>query len=260
MEYVNVQGIKIPALGFGTWQLTGQKCVKSVKSALKMGYRNIDTAQIYGNEAEIGSVILESGIKREDIFLTTKIWSSNLRYGNVISSVEESLEKLKTDYVDLLLIHWPNPSIPLEGTLKAMCELKEVGKVKNIRVSNFGTDLIKKAQKMSEAPIICDQVEYHPFLYVNDLLNYCQKENIMLTAYSPLARGRIIGNSVLKETGEKYGKSVSQVTLRWLIQQKNVSAIPKASSREHQEENFNIFDFKLTKEDMKRISDLSRDD
>lgn len=257
MKHVEVQDERIPALGLGTWQLTGEECVKSVREALDTGYRHIDTAQAYDNEAEVGQAIQESNVSRDDIWLTTKIWRSNFQPDRVISSFHESLEKLQTEYVDLLLIHWPHESVPVEDTLEAMASLVDDGKVKNIGVSNFTTPLLQKAIQESEKPLLTDQVEYHPFLNQDALLEKCRENDIMLTAYSPLARGEVVENETLGEIGERYSKTAAQVALRWLIQQENVAAIPKASSRDHLEQNFEIFDFKLSKDEMNRIHEMT---
>jgi len=257
MDYVVVQGGKVPALGFGTWELLGEDCRKAVLSALDLGYRHIDTAQIYMNEDKVGRAIQESGVKREDLFLTTKVWLSNLAYGDVLKSVGESLRKLRTDYVDLLLIHWPYDKIPLSETLGAMNKLQEAGKAVHVGVSNFPVEWLMKAQEASKTPVFCDQVEYHPFLSQKTLLDYCQKDHILLTAYSPLLRGGVAGNEKLSEIGGKYEKTAFQVALRWLIQQKNVAAIPKAKSRKHQQENIGIFDFELTAREMREIFALA---
>ncbi len=257
MRYLNIRGEKIPKIGFGTWQIKGKKCKESVKDALEIGYRHIDTAQYYENEKEVGKGIEESPINRKEIFLTTKVWRTNLAYKDVLKTTKKSLKKLNTDYLDLLLIHWPNNKIDLEETLDAMAELKDEGFIKNLGVSNFTLNLLKDAQNKSKEPIFCDQVEYHPFISHNDLLEFCQKNDIMLTAYSPLARGKVLGNEVLEEIGKKYGKTETQVSLRYLIQQKNVVAIPKASNPQHRKENIDIFDFELSSGEMEKIANLS---
>lgn len=256
MEYVTVHGENIPVLGFGTWQISGSGATKSIKNALEIGYRHIDTAQMYDNEKNVGQAIAEANIGREDIFLTTKIRRTNLHYDEVMETFGTSLEKLQTDYVDLLLIHWPNENIPLEETLDAMNELKENGKVNHIGVSNFTVQLMKKAKKISDSPLFGNQVEYHPFLPQREVLNYCQEHDLILTAYSPLSRGKVLTNETLKKIGDKYGKTPAQVTLRWHVQQENVIAIPKAQQRHHQEENIDIFDFQLTQKEMQKISNL----
>lgn len=260
MEYVELQDEQIPALGFGTWQLEDENCVKGVKTALEKGYRHIDTAQAYGNEKQVGKAIEESDVEREEIWLTTKLWRDNLNRENLKESVEESLEKLRTDYVDLLLIHWPFEQIDLKAVLQEMDELVDEGKVRNIGISNFLANQMDEAQEYSEHHLLTNQVEYHPFLSQDAILDKCREMDMMLTAYSPIARGDVIGNETLKEIGEKYGKSEVQVSLRWLIQQDNVAAIPKATSEEHISQNLDIFDFELSEEEMERISELSRND
>lgn len=260
MEYVELQDEKIPALGFGTWQLKGQDCVEGVKTALELGYRHIDTAQAYGNEDKVGQGIQESDVDREDIWLTTKVWRDNLNRKDLKQSVEESLERLQTDHVDLLLIHWPFEEIDLEAVLAEMDELVEEGKARNIGISNFTPEQMERAQQLSEHELLTNQVEYHPFLEQDEIKEKCGEQNMMLTAYSPIARGDVIGNETLQEIGENYGKSEVQVALRWLIQQDNVAAIPKATSRDHIQQNLEIFDFELSEEEMETISELARED
>lgn len=257
MEFINVKGLQIPALGFGTWQLTGDDCAQGVQTALELGYRHIDTAQIYENEAEVGKGIARSGIGRSEVFLTTKIWISNFRAPDVHSSFNESLRKLQTDYVDLLLMHWPNPEVDLAETLGALQELKDAGKVRAMGVSNFPVALMKSAVEELGFDIACNQVEYHVMLSQKPVLEYAQSHDMMLTAYSPLARGNLEKNATMRNVAHKHGKSVSQVALRWLIEQRNVAAIPKASSEPHIRTNFDIFDFTLDAEDKKQIDGLS---
>jgi 2,5-diketo-D-gluconate reductase B len=257
MEYVELQEEKIPAIGLGTWQLT-ENCAESVENAINMGYIHIDTAQAYGNEAEVGEGIQNAETDRDDIWLTTKVWRDNLNKEDLKKSVEESLEKLKTDYVDLLLIHWPFPEMDLEEVLAEMDEVVEEGKARNIGISNFTAEQTHKAQEISNHDLLTNQVEYHPFLNQDEVLEECRTQDMMLTAYSPLARGDVIGNETLQEIGENYGKSEVQVALRWLIQQENICAIPKATSAEHQEANLDIFDFELSESEMEEISDLAK--
>lgn len=259
MEYVNVKGEEVPKIGLGTWQLT-EHCVESVKYALNNGYRHVDTAQVYGNEEKVGTGIQEADVDREDIWLTTKVWRDNLNKQSLKASVEESLEKLKTDYVDLLLIHWPFAEMNQEEVLKQLNELVEEGKARNIGISNYTPEGMEEAYKQSETELLTNQVEYHPFLNQDAVLEKCQELEMMLTAYSPLARGEIIGNKTLKQIGDKYGKSEAQVALRWLTQQQNVAAIPKASSKQHIDANLDIFDFQLTEQEQKKISELARNE
>lgn len=258
MKYFKIQNERVPALGFGTWQIKGQDAFKTIKNSLEAGYRLIDTAQRYGNEDKVGKAIQESDVDREDIFLITKLWRDKLRYKDVLKAFEKSLKRLKTDYVDLLLIHWPNNNVPLKETLDAMGELQEEGVVKHIGVSNFTGELLQKAQMASSTPIFANEVEYHPFLAQDDLLDHCRKTDTLFISYSPLARGRITKSDEIQEIAEKHGKTPFQVTLRWHLQQENVVPIPKAANRKHQKENFNIFDFQLSDEEMNEIFALGK--
>jgi 2,5-diketo-D-gluconate reductase B len=257
MKYLHVKDARVPALGFGTFEITGSQCVEMVRYALEVGYRHIDTAQVYENEAEVGKALRESGIDRREIFLTTKVWMDNLPYSDVKRSTEESLRRLNTEYVDLLLIHWPNDAVPVAATLEAMQELKAQDKIRHIGVSNFTVALLKKAIEVHSADLLCNQVEYHPFLSQRPVLDYLYTQKMMLTAYSPLARGEVVRDSTLKRIGQNYGKSPAQVALRWLLQQDAVAAIPKAASREHCRSNFQIFDFSLSDEEMAAIDKLT---
>ncbi len=253
MEYVTVQDTEIPALGLGTWRMKGPTCRRAVATALELGYRHIDTAQAYGNEQQVGAAISQSGIDREELFLTTKLAGSNRDHDSVIESTRESLDKLETDYADLLLIHQPNSTTPLEETIGAMDELVEEGRVKHIGVSNFGIERLHAAREHADAPILTNQVQYHPFWDQTTLLDYCQIHDLMLTAYSPLAHGGAVRDSLLNEVGARYDKTPAQVALRWLVQQENVSTIPKSTNPEHLEANLQIFDFELSSEEMRSI-------
>jgi len=256
MEHLTLQDVTVPRIGLGTWALRGRQCTETVLTALDMGYRHIDTAQMYGNEAEIGTALSDTGISREDIFLTTKILESNLRRDSVLRSVEDSLRQLRTEYVDLLLIHWPSRSVPIPETIRAMNALQENGKVKHIGVSNFSVSQTREAQEASEAPLFTNQVEYHPMENREALRRFCREHEMMLTAYSPLAKGRVNRNRTLKEIGSRHGKSAAQAALRWLIRQSNVVAIPKAASRDHLMENLDLFDFELSDEEIREINAL----
>jgi diketogulonate reductase-like aldo/keto reductase len=249
-------GSSMPALGMGTYLLKDKACIEATRTALRVGYRHIDTAQIYGNEAEVGTGIQESDVSRSDIFLTTKVWTDKFHQGDLEKSVDESLVKLKTDYVDLLLLHWPNPAVPLAETLEAINRVLKAGKTKAIGVSNFTVALMEEAVKLSEAPIVNNQVEYHVLLSQKAVLGFAIPHNIAITAYSPLAQGRLREQPILEEIGKKYGKTAPQVALRWLAQQHNVAAIPKASSEKNLKLNFEIFDFALSEEDLQKINTL----
>lgn len=256
MHFQTIQGDRVPSLGLGTYRLTGRTCREAVKEALELGYRHVDTAQAYDNEEDVGRGIQETDVDRSELFVTTKVWMSNLAPDRVRSSTEESLKKLKLDYVDLLLIHWPSDEVPLEKTLDAMLALKDDGKTRHIGVSNFTADLVRRT--LDHAPIFCNQVEYHPFLSQDALRELAVEPDFLLTAYSPIARGRVSDDKTLKEIAESHGKTPVQITLRWLIQQRNVAAIPKAASPEHRRSNFDIFDLELTEEEMDRIFSLGR--
>lgn len=258
MQYKTIQGIDVPEIGLGTYKLHDRECAKVVRMALDVGYRHIDTAQMYKNEREVGEALKISNVSRDDIFLTTKIWHTNLDSEDVLQSTEQSLRNLDTPYVDLLLIHWPNEQHDLRKTIESMLVLRDQGKALNIGVSNFPLHLLKKVNDEIRAPIFCDQVEYHPFLDQLDLLDYAIEKDILLTAYSPLAQGGVAEDENLIEISKKYDKTPSQVALRWLIEQENVVAIPKASSREHLEANIDIFDFFLEDEDFDRIDNLNK--
>ncbi len=256
MEYQTIKGEKVPSLGLGTYRLTGEACERAVERGLQVGYRHLDTAQMYGNESEVGRGIEGSGVDRSEIFLTTKVWPSDFAHDRVIRKTRESLKKLGTDYVDLLLMHWPGDGVPLGETLGAMRELQEEGGVLHIGVSNFSPSLVEEATEHAE--VFCNQVRYHPYRDQNALRDQAQKLDYLLTAYTPLSRGGVQDDATLREIGETHAKTATQVALRWLVQQHKVSAIPKATSEEHLKENLDVFDFELSREEMDRISSLSR--
>lgn len=256
MIHRTIQDVDVPALGFGTWQLRGAACRAGVAHALDIGYRHIDTAEMYGNEADVGRGLQDAGVDRDDVFLTTKVWHTNLQPEAVRASAEDSLRKLQTEYVDLLLIHWPNESVPLEATLDALRALQTAGKTRHIGVSNFPSALMRRA--LDHTPLLCNQVEYHPFLAQNRLLEMARTHGFLLTAYSPLAKGRVLRDGTLQAIGEKHDRSPAQIVLRWLLQQEPVAAIPKAARRTHREANVDVFDFTLTDEEMAHVHDLAR--
>lgn len=256
MEHLKLNGTRVPKLGFGTWQLTGDACAESVQDALELGYRHIDTAQMYENEQQVGRGIAASGIARDDIFLTTKVWWDNLDHDRCIASTEASLSRLGTDYVDLLLIHWPSPDVPLAESLDAMQELQRDGKARHLGVSNFTPELLEEAVR--RAPVVCNQVEYHPFLGQDDVLSAVRENGMMLTAYSPLAQGEVNDDPVLAEIASNHGATPAQVALRWLTRQDRVAAIPKAASAEHRRANLASLDLELDSDEMRRVSDLDR--
>ena len=258
IETIEVQGTSVPRLGFGTWQIEGSEATEAVRDALEIGYRQIDTARAYENEAEVGEGLAQSGVDRGEIFLTTKVFPGDFEPDALKAAAEDSLRSLKTDYLDLLLLHWPDDSVPLERTLQALVELQEAGRIRHLGVSNFPAGLL--AEALAQAPVFCDQVEYHPFLGQDRLLKLARANDVLVTAYSPLAHGRVPDDATLKEIGEAHGKTAGQVALRWLLDQPGVSPIPKASSHERRVENFEVFDFSLSDEERERIDALPKND
>jgi 2,5-diketo-D-gluconate reductase B len=256
MIHLEVFGRRVPALGFGTFELPGAECEEGVLDALAVGYRHIDTAAAYRNEREVGRAIAASGVPREEIFLTTKVWRGELAYEQALRAARQSLERLGTDYVDLLLIHWPVEEVPLADTLRALRELAEAGVTRLIGVSNFPPGLLARAVEL--APVACVQVEYHPHLGQHRLLEIVRRHGLFLTAYSPLGRGRVPGDPELARIGRAHGKSAAQVALRWLVQQDRVAAIPKATTAAHRRANFEIFDFELSPQEVASIDAMER--
>lgn len=250
-------GLKLPKIGLGTWENTGETGAQAVQAALDLGYRHVDTAQVYGNEGAVGEGIRSSDVDREDVIVTTKIWRANLGYDDVLDSVAKSLERLGLEYVDLLLIHFPHPRRSLAETLSAMAELRTGGAVNHLGVANFTRAQLEEARTIADAPIVTNQVQYHPLIDQSRLQRYCAAEDVILTAYSPLARGALVGDELLADIGIGYDKSAAQVALRWLVQQDGVVTIPKATSRTHLEENLDVFDFSLSDADRARIRNRS---
>jgi diketogulonate reductase-like aldo/keto reductase len=246
---------EIPAVGLGTWSLRDEECTRIVKTALKLGYRHIDTAELYGNEEDIGKAIKD--FDRFRIFITSKVRVENLRYDNVIKACSRSLDALGTSYLDLYIIHWPSDEVPLEETLKAFRTLLDEGKIKSAGVSNFDRSLLKTALETADFPITVNQVEFHPYRYRKGLLDFCKDSGIVVTAYSPLGVGKLLQDTAINEVAARYNKTAAQVCLRWSLQ-KGVVVIPKASSEEHLKENLDIFDWSLTEKDVKKLDSLAR--
>ena len=255
-QAVEANGARIPLLGLGTWDLRGKTCARMVEGAIGLGYRHIDTAAMYGNEAAVGEGLRASGVARDEVFITTKVWSSDLRARDFERSTKESLAKLKLSNVDLLLIHWPNPSIPLKETIGALCKMKREGLARHVGVSNFTLALIAEAVKLSTEPLVDNQIECHPYLDQSKVIAASRKAGMTVTAYSPIARGRVAGDAVLARIGKAHGKTAAQVCLRYLVQH-DVVVIPRTSRPERLKENFEIFDFKLTPAEMKEIAGLA---
>jgi len=254
VDYIEIQGDRVPAIGFGTWQLAGDAAREGVRHALELGYRHIDTAQAYGNEAEVGRAIKESGVARDEVFITTKLRREELAGDRVGPVTDESLRRLDSGYIDLLLIHWPSEEVPLKVTLDAMVEQQEAGKVRHIGVSNFRTSLLNEA--MAHTRIFTDQVPYQPGRTQRGLCEVARTEDVLLTAYSPL-RGRGVADETIEAIAAEHGKTAAQVVLRWLVQQPNVSPIPRSANPDHRAANLDIFDFSLTDDDMARIHALA---
>jgi diketogulonate reductase-like aldo/keto reductase len=259
MQIVEANGARIPAIGLGTMTLKENVCVDIVSAALRGGYRHLDTAQMYGNEREVGEGMRASGVKRDDVFLTTKVWHNRLAAGDLERSVDESLERLKLPQVDLLLIHWPNAAIPLRETLGALAKVKRAGLTKHIGVANFTVALIEEAVRLSDEPLVTNQIEVHPFIDRTKVIAACRRHGISVTAYCPLARGKVPGNPTIERIAKAHGKSAGQVALRWLVQQ-GIIPIPRTAKTERLEENLAVFDFTLAPAEMSEIGALARPD
>jgi diketogulonate reductase-like aldo/keto reductase len=247
----------IPALGLGTWALRGTECAKAVEGALALGYRHIDTAAMYGNEREVGQGLRAAGVQRDHVFITTKVWSSDIGAGDLQRSAEASVARLQIPIVDLLLIHWPNPSIPLKESIAALCYAKRGGLTRHIGVSNFSVELLRQAVGLSSEPIIANQCECHPRHDQTPLIEECNRLGVVFVSYRPLGKGALARDPLLARIAAAHGKSAAQVALRWHIQL-GLVAIPKAARREHLAENFAIFDFALSEKEMEEISAMGR--
>jgi 2,5-diketo-D-gluconate reductase B len=256
MRSLEIQGTTVPKLGFGTWQIEGPECQEAVEDALAIGYRHIDTARAYGNEEHVGRGIAAAGVPRNEFFLTTKIAREEYAPDELRRAAEDSLEKLQVKCIDLLLLHWPNPDFALEETLGALVGLRDDGLILHLGVSNFPAGLLREA--LTVAPVFADQVEFHPFLGQDELVDFAAEKDFMVTAYSPLARGKVPEDPTLREIGEAHGKTAGQVALRWLLDKPQVATIPKASSHERRVENFEVFDFELNDDERARIEALPK--
>lgn len=248
-------GNELPSIGLGTWKLEGSKCTEVIKKALETGYNHIDTAEMYGNESEIGVALDRHDIDREKLFITSKVWPDNADKESMINSCKNSIKKLKSKYLDLYLLHWPRKDVDLQEVFASFKKLIEEEKIKSAGVSNFTIKHLKealKAAKKHHIDITVNQVEFHPGLFQRELLEFCQKQGIQIVAYSPIGRGELLRDKTLQYIAKKHEKSVAQVSLRWALQ-KGLVIIPKSSSEKHLIENLNLFDFELDKEDMDSI-------
>ncbi|GAA0317004.1 aldo/keto reductase [Psychrobacter aestuarii] len=252
----------IPVLGLGTWQSTGQDCIDVVSKALQMGYEHIDTAQAYDNEKEVGEGIKQSGVARDKFFLTTKIFPDDLKFQpeKLKAAAQRSLENLDTDYVDLLLLHWPDDRVPLSETIPALCELQKQGLTKHIGVSNFNIAHLTEAQKYADVPLVVNQVEFHPFIKQNTLQAFLNNHHILLEAYSPLARGDVFDNEVLKEIADAHGVNAAQISLAWILSDKDRVAIPKTANPDHLQGNLDAASITLSDDEIEKINSLARAD
>jgi len=261
MQVVESKGARIPIIGLGTMRMKEDTCVRIVAAALKLGYRHLDTAQMYGNEREVGeglkAGLAQAGLKREDVFLTTKVWWEKFAPGDLEKSVDESLAKLGVPWVDLLLLHWPNPKVPYGDTLNALAKVKRAGLTKHVGVANNTVALLEQAVKLSPEPIVTNQIEVHPFLDQSKILFACKRHGIPVTAYCPIGRGKAPGNEVLDRIGKKYNKTAAQISLRWLVQQ-GIIVIPGTSKEERLKENYSIFDFSLSDQEMAEVGALKK--
>jgi diketogulonate reductase-like aldo/keto reductase len=259
MKIIERSGARIPAIGLGTFRLDDETSPGIVRKAIECGYRHIDTARMYGNEKGVGQGIRDSGIDRDELFVTTKIWWSDIGRSSLVPTAVKALVDLQMEQVDLLLIHWPNPDIPLEESIAALNEARTKGLTKHIGVANFTSTMMDEAQKMSEAPLVCNQVEYHPTLSQDAILAACKRNDMALVAYSPIGQGGdLLQNAEIVRIAEKHGKTPAQVVLRWEIEQDGVAAIPRTSNPDRLAENIDVFDFELTDDDRNLMERMTR--
>jgi 2,5-diketo-D-gluconate reductase B len=258
MDTITAHGLRMPKLGLGTWRLAGAQCTEAVEGALSRGFRHIDTAQMYGNEDAVGDALAATSVPRSDIHVTTKVWWDSLVPDAMRRAIETSLRRLRTNYVDLYLIHWPSPTMDLPAALATMASFREQGLARNIGVSNFPVALLKRAVEEIEAPICCNQVEYHVLLDQSKVLSYLRSKNMALTAYCPLAQGRLADYRELAGIAHKHGVTTAQVALKWLLDQEGVAAIPKASRAASQQANLDALNLSLDDEDRAIIGRLPK--
>lgn len=259
MEYVEAHGARIPVVGFGSMRLKEDAGREAILSAIRAGYRHIDTAAFYGNEKEVGDAIKASGVKREDLFVTTKVRDNNLKADDFARSVDNSLKLLDMPQVDLLLIHWPNAQVPQAESIGALNKAKRDGLAKHIGVANYTVALLKEAHALTKEPLVTNQIEVHPFLDQTKVIEASRGHGMSITAYCPIARGRVPGNPVLERIAKAHGKTASQVSLRWLVQQ-GLIVIPGSGKPERQKENFDVLDFSLRPAEMSEIATLKKPD
>jgi diketogulonate reductase-like aldo/keto reductase len=255
---VKANGAEIPAIGLGTWQLRGEEGAAAVKSALEAGYRHIDTAAMYGNEEAVGEGLRASGVARDEVFVTTKVWPEDLAPADLRRSAEASLKRLGLSQVDLLLIHWPNAAIPLAGTIRALCEAKRAGLSRHIGVANFTVRLLDEAVSLADEPIVANQCEYHPYLDQSLVRAECRKHGAAFVSYCPIGKAQVLSEPAIQAIAKAHRRTPAQIVLRWQVQQPGVVAIPKSGDPQRQRENFSVFEFGLTDEEMAAICGLAR--
>jgi diketogulonate reductase-like aldo/keto reductase len=253
---VEAKDASIPLIGLGTWDLRGRACARVVEQALRLGYRHIDTAEMYDNEREVGEGLHASGVKRNAVFVTTKIWPSHFAPRELERAARDCLVRLRLSEVDLLLLHWPNPQIPLAETLGALGKVKRDGLARHIGVSNFTVALIEQATALSSEPLVCNQIECHPYLDQSKVIAACREHGMAVVAYSPIARGNVRNDEVLRRIGATHKKTAAQICLRYLVQQ-SIVVIPRTSKVERLSENAAIFDFTLSAGEMAEIAALA---
>ena len=256
MQFVEAHGARIPMIGLGTMTLKGDVCVQAVKTALDMGYRHLDSAAFYGNEVENGEGMRQSGVKREDILLCTKVRQENLRPADFVKVIDQSLVNFKLPYVDLLLIHWNNKDIPFSESIGALCQAKKDGKAKHVGVANFTSKMLDEAWAVTTEPLVCNQIEVHPFINQDKVIAASKKHGMAIVAYVPIARGKVPGADALERIGKAHGKSAAQVSLRYLVQL-GCCSIPRTATPAHMKENLDVFDFNLSDAEMAELKKLN---
>lgn len=257
MNTATVAGVDIPLVGLGVYQVARETCAELVARSIHAGYRHVDTAAMYGNEAQVGEGLRHSGVARDAVFVTTKVWFEDVREGQLQRAAEQSLQRLGLDRIDLLLIHWPNPEVPMAESMAALADVKRRGLARAIGVSNYTVALLEEAHARCPEPLATNQVEYHPYLSQAPVLDACRRLGIALTAYSPLAQGRVLHDPVIAKVADAHRVTPAQATVRWLIQQGDVVAIPKSGSVERAAVNLDVAGFELTAKEMARMSALA---
>jgi len=258
--HVHANGAAIPAIGLGTWPMKGTEAAWAVAKALETGYRAVDTAAMYGNEEAVGEGLRGSGVPRAEVFVTTKVWYTDLAPGALQRSAQASLKRLGLDQVDLLLIHWPNPEISLEGSIGALCDAKRRGLARHVGVSNFRVALLDRAVAAATEPLVANQCEYHPHLDQRTILAACRRHGLAFLSYAPIGKGAVLDEPTVRDIAARHGRTPAQAVLRWHVQQDGVAAIPKSANAKRIAENLDVFGFALSDDEMGALSGLARPD